>query len=50
MVGSSAICYLHNLLYAYLQPLTVISLLCRLLANLYSGNVYIWNTNDQVNR
>jgi hypothetical protein len=22
--------------------------LCRLLANLYSGNVYIWNYNDQV--
>lgn len=24
--------------------------LCRLLANLYSGNVYIWNSNDQVIR
>lgn len=26
---------------------SLVDVLCRILANLYSGTVYIWNTNDQ---
>ena len=26
----------------------LVDVICRILANLYSGTVYIWNTNDQV--